>query len=621
MAFYLSGCNFISYETKPIANQQVIEKITAKDPEDPRFKEFLKIQGFKEDSLPIKEWGLNELMLCALFFNPRLEIAKKEWDVAKIQEMIAPIKAPSSVGFESGRQTTGVKENSRDAFGLSFTTLFETADKAKIREERARNQSLIKRLELRKLAWDIKTDLTLNYLRYHQLLLNLQIIRSEIKLQNEILNMLKKRKSLGLSSSIDSNFNQIELNKNIQKLNEEQYQLNETKSKLASILGISAEKLNTMRIANINMDQSIEIFSKTLDDETKQRDVINLGLFNRIDLRIALAKYAVSESQLKLNVANQYPDIRFSPAYIFDYGSSKWLLGVTSLIPTVEKNKNLVEEAKKLRDIESLQVEKIQTSIINELAKLRDNYTNAKDMVRKDTEDLSAANALENSIESKFNQGEIDRIELTQQKLITMQYKRRFYTNKITLMKIGFDFEALLQEPLNTNKNNEKYTSKISTSTFTNNQNFNALVQNINQTKNVALSQTIRIRKNVAQEQVDFQNIFKLLLKDLSLKNDITNLYNREINLFSRNVNFEFLSQINQTFTKEFITSIKNQTSAYNFYRSIENRYREFIQNLNFFNETVQQIKQTEVNLKNTYQNLYILILNNKSNYIFTHKF
>ncbi len=456
IAINLAGCTFISYETKPIANQEVIEKITAKDPEDPKFKEFLKIQGFKEDNLSIKEWGLSELMLCALFFNPRIEIAKKEWDVAKIQEIIAPIKAPSSIGFEGGRQTTGVKESSRDAFGLTLTTLFETADKAKIREEKARNQSLIKRLELRKLAWDIKSDLTLNFIRYHQHLLNLQIIRGEIKLQNEILNMLKKRKSLGLSSSIDSNFNQIELNKNIQKLNEEQYQLNDTKTKLASILGISAEKFNTMRIANINFDQNIEGFSKILDDETKQQDIINLGLFNRIDLRIALAKYAVSESQLKLNIANQYPDIRFSPAYIFDYGSSKWLLGVTSIIPTVEKNKNLVEEAKKLRDIENLQVEKIQTSIINELAKLRDNYINAKDMVRKDTEDLSAANELENSIESKFNQGEIDRIELTQQKLITMQYKRRFYTNKITLMKIGFDFEALLQEPLNTKKNNEK---------------------------------------------------------------------------------------------------------------------------------------------------------------------
>jgi hypothetical protein len=113
----------------------------------------------------------------------------------------------------------------------------------------------------------------------------------------------------------------------------------------------------------------------------------------------------------------------------------------------------LVEEAKNLRDIESLQVEKIQTSIVNEIAKLRDNYTIARDLVRNDSNDLSAANELESSIESKFRQGEIDRIELTQQKLITMQYKRRFYTNKIALLKIGFDFESLLQEPLSASKN------------------------------------------------------------------------------------------------------------------------------------------------------------------------
>ena len=202
----------------------------------------------------------------------------------------------------------------------------------------------------------------------------------------------------------------------------------------------------------MNIDEQIETFNKVLNDETSQQNIINLGLFNRIDLRIALAKYAVSESQLKLNIANQYPDIKFSPAYIFDYGSSKWILGITSIIPTVEKNKYLVEEAKNLRDIESLQVEKIQTSIVNEIAKLRDNYTIARDLVRNDSNDLSAANELESSIESKFRQGEIDRIELTQQKLITMQYKRRFYTNKIALLKIGFDFESLLQEPLSISK-------------------------------------------------------------------------------------------------------------------------------------------------------------------------
>jgi outer membrane protein TolC len=452
---FLTNCSFKSYETKPLINEKIIDNISAKDPESSSFAAFLNNQDLNDDKLSIKEWGLKELLLGALFFNPKIEIAKKELDIAKIQEVIAPIKAPSFLGFETGRQTTGKVGNSENAVGLNFITLFETADKAKFREEKAKNQSLIKRLELRKLAWDIRTDLTLNYIRYQQHLFNLKILRNEIKLQNEILNMVRKRKAQGLSSSVDSNFNQIELNKNIQKLNDEQYQLNETKSRLASVIGLSAEKFNTLILAPINLDEQLEIFKKILEDETKQQDIINLGLFNRIDLRIALAKYAVSESQLKLNIANQYPDIRFSPAYIFDYGSSKWLLGITSIIPTIEKNKYLVEEAKNLRDIESLQVEKIQTSIINDIAKLRDNYAIAKDLVKKDSGDLYAATELENSIESKFRQGEIDRIELTQQKLITIQYKRRFYTNKITLLKIGFDFESLLQEPLIVLKNNE----------------------------------------------------------------------------------------------------------------------------------------------------------------------
>jgi outer membrane protein TolC len=452
IVLFLTNCSFKSYETKPLINEKIIDNINAKDPESPSFKAFLNNQGLNDDQLPIKEWGLKELLLGALFFNPKIEIAKKELDIAEIQEVIAPIKAPSSLGFQTGRQTTGTAENSKNAIGFNLTTLFETADKAKIREEKAKNQSLIKRLELRKLAWDIKTDLTLNFIRYQQQLFNLQILRNEIKLQNEILNMVRKRKAQGLSSSLDSNFNQIELNKNIQKLNDEQYQLNETKSKLAAIIGLSPEKFNALRIAIINFDEQIEIFNKILDDETKQQDIINLGLFNRIDLRIALAKYAVSESQLKLNIANQYPDIRFSPAYIFDYGSSKWLLGITSIIPTIEKNKYLVEEAKNLRDIESLQVEKIQISIVNEIAKLRDNYAIAKDLIKKDSGDFYAATELESSIESKFRHGEIDRIELTQQKLITIQYKRRFYFNKIALLKIGFDFESLLQEPISVSK-------------------------------------------------------------------------------------------------------------------------------------------------------------------------
>jgi hypothetical protein len=59
-----------------------------------------------------KEWGLNELMLAALFFNPKIEIAKKEWGIAKDQESIAAIKPSSSVGLDLGQESNHVDKSS-----------------------------------------------------------------------------------------------------------------------------------------------------------------------------------------------------------------------------------------------------------------------------------------------------------------------------------------------------------------------------------------------------------------------------------------------------------------------------------------------------------------------------
>lgn len=73
IVLFLSSCSFINYEPRLLANEKIIEKISTKDPEDPEFKSFLLNQGLKDDQLPIKTWGLNELMLCALFLIPKLK--------------------------------------------------------------------------------------------------------------------------------------------------------------------------------------------------------------------------------------------------------------------------------------------------------------------------------------------------------------------------------------------------------------------------------------------------------------------------------------------------------------------------------------------------------------------
>ena len=115
--------------------------------------------------------------------------------------------------------------------------------------------------------------------------------------------------------------------------------------------------------------------------------------------------------------------------------------------------------------------------------------------------------------------------------------------------------------------------------------------------------------------KIDFENLYKSFLKDLNIAPNVENQFFKIVNQYSKNLSIEFNRILNHSEKTVYETSLKNLSTSYNFYRHIENRYREFIQNLNFFNETVQQIKQTEVNLKNTYQNIHRHSVTHKNNH------
>jgi hypothetical protein len=134
-----------------------------------------------------------------------------------------------------------------------------------------------------------------------------------------------------------------------------------------------------------------------------------------------------------------------------------------------------------------------------------------------------------------------------------------------------------------------------------NNTDFN-FINNTNRTVN---QQVTNLNKFSEATKVDFENLYKAFLKDLNIVPNVENQFFKIVNQHSKNLSIEFNRILNHSEKTVYETNLKNLSTSYNFYRHIENRYREFIQNLNFFNDTVQQIRQTEVNLKNTYQNIH----------------
>jgi hypothetical protein len=144
-----------------------------------------------------------------------------------------------------------------------------------------------------------------------------------------------------------------------------------------------------------------------------------------------------------------------------------------------------------------------------------------------------------------------------------------------------------------------------------NNTDFN-FINNTNKTVNQLVT---NVSKFSEATKIDFENLYKSLLKDLNITPNVDNQFYKIVNQYSKNLSIEFNRILNHSERTVYETNLKNLSTSYNFYRTIENRYREFIQNLNFFNDTVQQIKQTEINLKNTYQNIHRHSVTHKNNH------
>ena len=98
----ISGCSYIPFNKKNIETKEITELIKKSDIYNEDFSQFLITQGFNDDKLPIKNWGLKELIYAQQFFNPELKTAKMKWEMVKTNEVIANLRPASSIGLEIG---------------------------------------------------------------------------------------------------------------------------------------------------------------------------------------------------------------------------------------------------------------------------------------------------------------------------------------------------------------------------------------------------------------------------------------------------------------------------------------------------------------------------------------
>lgn len=440
LPMFFGACSFQKYSPKPIDPLVNLAKFEQKDPTGQSFHQYLMSNGYKAEQLPLLEWGIDELTYCAHYFHPSLDVARAQWRAAESAEASAAEKSAPTLNSNIARSDDSDPSKKPFAFGFSVDIPIETANKRDIRIANARHLSEIAKLEIAQTAWQLRHNIAQSLAEYQLNQLQIQLLTAEETRRQEIVAIYQKRLSLGAASNIELSSANLQLQSVSSSLHAAQQNALVFHSRLASNTGLPLTRVEKMQLStNTN---------KPVTHVLQASSVQTTALLNRLDIRIALERYAAAETKLKLEIAKQYPDLVISPGYAFEFGDNVWSLGLSGLMTLLNKNKAGIAEAAQLREVEVAQFEALQTKVISEASIANAELIQAQQALTNQQKLLEQQQANTKRMERMFAAGEIDRLALAFITLENIQAEKSVALAYFKFKTAHIQLENTLQKPL-----------------------------------------------------------------------------------------------------------------------------------------------------------------------------
>lgn len=438
----LNACSFQQYQAKAINTADIATKIESKNPDGPAFQAYLHQQGYAQSSFPIQQWDVDALVYCALFFHPNLEVARAKWRATQAIEQSAAEKATPTLNSQFAHSNNANQDISPYALGLGIDIPIETANKRDIRIAHARHQTQIAELEVAQTAWQLRQLVVQVLINIDHNQQQIQLLTQVLALKTQIVAMLQKRVTLGLSSNVELSIVKLQEHAAFAELQAAKQRQSVLLAELANHLGLPLSKVALMSL------QPYEDYLAHLPALNTTQNSSATALLNRLDIRIALAQYAVAETKLKLEIAKQYPDLSITPGYAYEFGNQVWSLGISGLLTLLNKNKLAIAEATQLREVEAAQFEVLQHHVIAEVSTNHAKLAQAQQDLAQQTTLYQQQAANTNRMNKKFTAGEIDKLELSFAKLEQIEAEKNLLSAKLQRNHAIYQLENILQKPL-----------------------------------------------------------------------------------------------------------------------------------------------------------------------------
>ena len=356
----LAGCaSFTPKPIDPAAQQTAYESRRLDDPEVRQFIE--RSVGHEIAPWPPKTWDVTTLTLAALHFHPDLQNAQAATLLAQARILTAGARPNPTLGVT-------LQNNVSTTYGLGLDIPIETAGKRDYRIDQARHLEQAAKLREADTVWQVRSRLRASLLAAYPT--EAQLVRQR-DLQEEIARLLERRFAAGYASQPDLTQARLTLHQATLALAENRKQRAESLARLASAVGVPMRALDGREV-------SFDVFGQLVQPgQLPSADLQRQALLTRPDVLVALAEYAASQSALQLEIARQYPDISLGPGFSWNPGATMWSLGLSLVLPLLNRNEGPIAEAKAQRQVAAAAFLSTQAKAIAEVDQARAGYGQA----------------------------------------------------------------------------------------------------------------------------------------------------------------------------------------------------------------------------------------------------
>ncbi|HEY4302482.1 MAG TPA: TolC family protein [Candidatus Didemnitutus sp.] len=306
---------------------------------------------------PQLDWNLDQLTLAALYFQPSLDVARAQLEVARSAAITAGQRPNPTLNASATYDTT-----TRPPWipAISFDLPVETAGKRGHRSEAAERNAEAARWGWVDQIWQVRAGVRSNLLAVYRARRSAALLERQVSARAEVVRLLEGQLQAGAIAPTDVSLARIALRTDQLGWQQAQQAEGEALAGLAEAIGLPDSSLADVKLSFAGLEQ--------LPPAVPARDTQLEAVLHRADVRGGLATYAASQADLQLEIANQYPDIHLGPGYEFDQTDNKWTLGLTLPLPLLNRNEGPIAEARARRRLAAAQFVAIQAKALNEVA-------------------------------------------------------------------------------------------------------------------------------------------------------------------------------------------------------------------------------------------------------------